>query len=403
MWKFRIVNDALYGSFYLPKVAWIIIDTPEFQRLKKIKQTGNTHFVYPAAEHSRFQHCLGVAHLAEQLGNKLHHEYPQFVTEKDRLLLCLAGLCHDLGHTAYSHLYDNYIVPVFDPNAHFKHEHASYYLLDRIFQRLQPEFEANGITFEDIILIAKMILGSPEKVPSNHPELAWTEKDRSREYIFQVVANASTGIDVDKFDYLARDCLFTGVKMKFDSKRLMEFAVLTEVNNQISLTYESDSAKELIASMWDARNDLHRRVYQHRVVKTVDTMVCEVILRSGDMVIHNDISLRNAHKYMSVYIELDDTLLDKIKESTTDPYTYNLITRIQTRDFWKTVATVTSTEMLHGLELIEQIYGMKCIRSDFSRDAHRYHILNNTGIDPSPSMIIWLKHLAGNNIHVSFK
>ena len=95
--------------------SWVMdfIDTPEFQRLRNIKQLGSGYYVFPGASHNRFEHCLGVAHLSNSLLKKIYQSQPEYNREKEHDLECvtLAGLCHDLGHGPFSHVFDNDVVP----------------------------------------------------------------------------------------------------------------------------------------------------------------------------------------------------------------------------------------------------------------------------------------------------
>ena len=86
-----------------------IVDTPQFQRLRYLKQTGVCHFVYPNATHTRFQHSIGVGHLAFKFAEKLRKENPHLVDEKDSVCVMIAGLCHDLGHGPFSHLWEGFV------------------------------------------------------------------------------------------------------------------------------------------------------------------------------------------------------------------------------------------------------------------------------------------------------
>ena len=81
----------------MPAVAMDIIDTPQFQRLRFIKQLGSCHWVFPTATHSRFQHSLGVGFVAQKFASELKEQRPDLVDSKDVQCVLLAGLCHDLG------------------------------------------------------------------------------------------------------------------------------------------------------------------------------------------------------------------------------------------------------------------------------------------------------------------
>jgi hypothetical protein len=88
---------SIHKHMRFPAVAIAIIDTPQFQRLRFLKQVGSCHFVYPSATHTRFQHSLGVGYLAYKYANKLRLANKGIVNEKDCICVMIAGLCHDLG------------------------------------------------------------------------------------------------------------------------------------------------------------------------------------------------------------------------------------------------------------------------------------------------------------------
>lgn len=348
-----IIHDAIHGSYSLPELAWIIIDTMEFQRLRGIKQTGNTCYVYPGAEHTRFQHCIGVAHLALEFGQAIKSKDPNIISDHHILLLCLAGLCHDLGHCAYSHLYDNYIIPMFNKDQLVTdddfiecHEQASYLILKRIWKRVSALNEpVTGLQESDIKIIGKMILGSPDKVPQSlKEELKWTEWDLENQFIYEVVSNDRTGIDVDKFDYLKRDSHYTGIPCTFDPQRLMTFLSLKQRKGQCVVDYLRKS-DELIKSMWLSRDDLHRRAYQHRVVKCLDMMTIDMFRYCADAKIPGtDTKLRDAHRDLDSYLRLTDSKIISMVEGV--PEANEILKRIQSRNLWDTIATVISIKPL---------------------------------------------------------
>jgi HD superfamily phosphohydrolase len=94
----KIFNDAIHGHFELSALSVKVMDTPQYQRLRDLSQLGGVYYVYPAAASKRFEHSLGVAHLARTFVQSLRQEQPELdITDADVLCIEIAGLCHDLG------------------------------------------------------------------------------------------------------------------------------------------------------------------------------------------------------------------------------------------------------------------------------------------------------------------
>ena len=103
--------------------SWKFIDTPEFQRLRDIKQLGTLYYVFPGAVHARYSHSLGVAYVAQEVVHNLRQvalydthlrrtDYqPVLIEPQDEKNIVLAGLMHDFGHGVYSHLFDRDLMP----------------------------------------------------------------------------------------------------------------------------------------------------------------------------------------------------------------------------------------------------------------------------------------------------
>lgn len=101
----KIINDPIHTAIKLDKLSCRIVDTPQYQRLRHLKQLGTCSFVFPSAGHTRFEHSLGVAHLAERVCRTLQGYQPELgITDVDILSVKIAGLCHDLGHGPFSHV-----------------------------------------------------------------------------------------------------------------------------------------------------------------------------------------------------------------------------------------------------------------------------------------------------------
>lgn len=91
----KTINDPVHGHMFLGDHLMQVVDTPQFQRLRDLKQLGTTHFVFPGASHTRFEHSLGVAFLAGKWVHRLGTHQPELqITPRDRRLVELAGLCH---------------------------------------------------------------------------------------------------------------------------------------------------------------------------------------------------------------------------------------------------------------------------------------------------------------------
>jgi len=109
----QVFNDPVHGHFYLSALECAFVDTPAFQRLRDLKQLGVSYYVFPGACHNRFEHSLGVAHLAREAAERVFRLQRREV-EVDRgdvKAAALAGLCHDLGHGPFSHVFERELLP----------------------------------------------------------------------------------------------------------------------------------------------------------------------------------------------------------------------------------------------------------------------------------------------------
>jgi len=248
----KIFQDDIHGPIELSMISTKIIDTPEFQRLRNIKQLGSAYYVFPSASHNRFEHSIGVAHLARSLINEISLSQPELaITNEQKLNVELAGLCHDLGHGPFSHIYDDVYLKRRIPESHIfrHHEERSCFILARINRIYQI-----GLSDENISQIQRMI----------HPT---TEEDK-KNFLYQIVSNGKNGIDVDKFDYIARDTKALGIHYGFDHKRI--FPYVKVINKEICFC---NKVIFNIFELFDTRYRLHKQVYNHPTVKKVDMMM----------------------------------------------------------------------------------------------------------------------------------
>ncbi|KAM9350987.1 deoxynucleoside triphosphate triphosphohydrolase SAMHD1-like [Symphorus nematophorus] len=300
----KVFNDPIHGHVELHPLLIKIIDTPEFQRLRYIKQLGGAYFVYPGASHNRFEHSIGVAHLAGQLVEALGTSQPYLhITDRDILCVQIAGLCHDLGVAIMRQEMQQC------PNKGGKeedHEMASCDIFDRLVNKLRPVMEKHGLELpEDQVFIKEMIAGPLDSSMAQAQEWPYEGREKDKSFLYEIVANKRTGIDVDKFDYFARDCHHLGIQNNFDHCRFLKFARVCEVDGLKHICVR-DKEEDNMTEMFHTRYCLHKRAYQHKVSKIIETMIKDAFLKADE---HMQIGgrkckLSEAIEDMEVYTKL---------------------------------------------------------------------------------------------------
>ncbi|PVU94543.1 hypothetical protein BB561_002488 [Smittium simulii] len=304
---FKYLKDPIYGSIKLESLVLKFIDTRQFQRLRYLKQLGSICFIYPGGNHTRFEHSIGVSHLAKTLITILREKQPELaISDRDVRCITLAGLCHDLGHGPFSHLFDSAFISTIFPEKNWCHENGSEMMLEYLIKK-------NNIALprEDIDFIKDLILGEP----------IYT-KQKEKKFMFQIVANKQNGIDVDRFDYIARDSYYTGLKSTYDY-------------DQICFDH-----KELfdIYELLHSRYSLNKRIYLHKTAKAIDLMLCDALVLSDKYLKISD-SINDPEKYTY----LTDDIMHDIERSDCDELksSKELVQRIHCRDLYKLVDAVT--------------------------------------------------------------
>ncbi|XP_030219568.1 deoxynucleoside triphosphate triphosphohydrolase SAMHD1-like [Gadus morhua] len=325
---YKVFNDPIHGHIELHPLLVKIIDTPQFQRMRNIKQLGGAYYVFPGASHNRFEHSIGVAHLAGKLAKSLKEKMPEQIDEAekidDRDVLCvqIAGLCHDLGHGPFSHLFDKMFIPKartdLKDDKKWTHEKASLDMLEHLIKvnKLAPVMEENGLVLpEDLDFIKELIFG--KITDPAHPEKEPKYKGRKPEkyFLYEIVSNKRNGIDVDKFDYFARDCHHLGIKSNFDHDRFIKFAKVFKVDGEQQICTREKEVGNLY-DFFHTRNSLHRRAYQHKVTNIVETMITEAFVLADKHLTFvgesKKFTLSTAIDDMVAYTKLNDNVFEQI-------------------------------------------------------------------------------------------
>lgn len=248
-----IIKDCIYRFINVPELCQRFIDTPEFQRLRRIKQLGVVHYVYPSAVHTRLEHSIGVMHLAGQAVDSILYNSTGAIniTKHDKELIMLAGLLHDIGHMAFSHMFDDVAGQV--KGLADDHEDRSLGYLKAINDRYSLLNE------QDIVLVGNMIMGI---IPKN----------QEHNWMYQIVNNKLCDVDVDKMDYLQRDAYHTGMPAFQPDYIIKQMCVDKDGNLAFKKKARAD-----VENIFTTRKRMFENVYYHKTIFKLDNIYRSII------------------------------------------------------------------------------------------------------------------------------
>ena len=251
----RIYRDSVHNIIRLKtdttegRLLVRLIDTVEFQRLRRVRQLGLAHFAYQAAEHSRFTHSLGALHLATRILAKLAARYK--ISEECRTAVRVAALLHDVGHGAFSHVLEEILG--------FHHED---YTIDAV---LSSETE-----------IGRVLSSHSEALPQDVANII-----RGSFLPAALGQLVSSQLDVDRMDYLLRDSLMTGAKYGiYDLEWIIKSLEIDEENDRL---YVSARGIYAVEDYLQARYYMFRQVYFHRTLRSAEAVLHSLMRRALDI------------------------------------------------------------------------------------------------------------------------
>ena len=241
--KKKIINDPLYG--FIPVKSELIFDIishPFFQRLRFIKQLGLTDLVYPGAVHTRFQHALGAMHLMGRVLDNLRFKGVE-ISHDEYEAAQLAVLLHDIGHGPFSHALENSLLPG------VKHESISYLLMSLLNEEFNGALDLTLRIFRN-----------------SYP----------RKFFTQLV---SSQLDIDRLDYLNRDCFFSGVQ---EGTIGVDRIILMLHVHEDQLVVEEKGIYS-IENFLNARRLMYWQVYLHKTTVAAERMLVNLIRRAQNL------------------------------------------------------------------------------------------------------------------------
>jgi hypothetical protein len=267
MKQFLDIVDPIHDFIRVYDTELKIIDLPIFQRLRRIRQLSGAHLTYPSAQHSRFEHSLGVMHIAGQAANALKEK--GFLKSDQIQEIRLAALLHDVGHGPFSHLFEE----VLQIKKKISHE--------EIGKRIIQESEIGDILSKagfDKKRITKLAFGYPKY-----------------RFVNEIISGS---LSADMMDYLQRDGYFTGAEhAKIDHKRIIQS--LDVYKTRLAL---EKSALYSFESMILSRYQMFKAVYFHKTVRSAEVMMLESIRLADDDCGFTNLNLDNYTKLTDEFV-----------------------------------------------------------------------------------------------------
>lgn len=263
-WGF--VKDPIHGYIRLTEVEKNVVDTLAVQRLRRIRQLAGAEFVYPAANHTRFEHVLGAMYLAGVVVENL----PVELSAEERQKVRLAALLHDVGHAPFSHLFEPFLLKYLGRN----HEDMSTWIIAQ--SSLADVIKAQGFDAKELSELAVGKLSTPNK-----------------RFLSQII---SSSFDVDKMDFVVRDSYHTGAGYgSVDVFRLIYTMDILDGNLAVDIT-----ALPTLESLLLVRLESFKAIYFHRACRAVQMMILRALEAAKE-----DLEILNV-KTPDEYLEWDD-------------------------------------------------------------------------------------------------
>ena len=272
----KVFKDPVHRYVHVrDQVIWDLVKTKEFQRLRRIKQLGTLYLAFHSAEHSRFNHSLGVYEIVRRMIENFE-EYPEW-DNNDRLLALSAALLHDLGHGPFSHTFEDIF--------HTDHEEYTKKIIlehtevNEVLSRVSPDFPREVA----------------EVINKTHPNKL-------------VISMISSQIDADRMDYLQRDSFYTGVSYgNFDMERILR--VMRPSKDEVLI---KESGMHAVEDYLMSRYQMYWQVYFHPVSRGGEVML-NLVMQRAKALYKSDYSFKQQPTYFMPFFNENVTVHDYLR------------------------------------------------------------------------------------------
>jgi HD superfamily phosphohydrolase len=244
------IKDPVHGYVYITEAEKQLIDSYPVQRLHRLRQLAGSEFVYSGANHTRFEHSIGVMYLAGKLTE--NQNLSQLLSEEEIQIIRMASLLHDVGHGPFSHVFEHLLVKFLSKT----HEDMTLWIV----QKSELRDIISGLGY-DADAIGKLAVGELRR--------------RGKAFLDQIIQSA---VDVDKLDFVVRDTYHTGAEYGYvDVFRLIH--MLDVLGENLAVDVGALSALE---SFVLARLESFRSIYFHRVGRAAQIMLATAMEEAKD-------------------------------------------------------------------------------------------------------------------------
>ena len=317
------IFDPVHREYELGPEIMDIINTTTFQRLRRLKQLATAQWVWLGATHTRFEHSISVAYLAGHMATTLQRKQPELgITDRQILLVQLAGLLHDVGHGPFSHLFDDiFLTNQTSPMAH--HEQRSVSIVAQLMADSRFHYGAEEVAFVQSLI-----------APSKGQE----------GFLYHIVANQVNHLDVDKMEYIKRDARACGLSSGgFDTDTMRIINAARVIDGHICY---HKKVYEDIYNLFQTRYRLHTTVYRHSSVVAIYHMVADALRASA-------LPLEDSIHDMKKFLMFDDGILDLLRHC--DSAASAIVRRIDQRQLYKVAVTCKRTQPWETLPTVAEL------------------------------------------------